>query len=116
MAAMSILETKGLTKTFGGLRANTDIDFSLTQGKITALIGPNGAGKSTFVGMLSGRIAATAGSVHFDGVDISNLPAFKRISMGIAYTFQITSIFPIDRSAQCGIRAKSSIAVKIRNT
>ena len=47
MASMSILETKGLTKTFGGLSANTNIDFSLTRGKITALIGPNGAGKST---------------------------------------------------------------------
>ncbi len=94
MASMSILETEGLTKTFGGLRANTDINFSLSQGKITALIGPNGAGKSTFVGMLCGLIPATSGKVYFDGIDISALPAFKRIGMGIAYTFQITSIFP----------------------
>ena len=94
MASINILQTKGLTKTFGGLEANSNIDFSLAQGKITALIGPNGAGKSTFVGMLSGRIAATSGTVHFDGVDISSVPAHKRIGMGIAYTFQITSIFP----------------------
>ena len=112
MASMSILETKGLTKTFGGLSANTNIDFSLTRGKITALIGPNGAGKSTFVGMLSGRITATAGSVHFDGVDISNLPAFKRIGMGIAYTFQITSIFPgltVQRNVELAARRALSL-------
>ena len=112
MASMNILETKGLTKTFGGLSANTNIDFSLTRGKITALIGPNGAGKSTFVGMLSGRITATAGSVHFDGVDISNLPAFKRIGMGIAYTFQITSIFPgltVQRNVELAARRALSL-------
>jgi len=92
MAAV-ILETKGLTKTYGGIDANLDVDVSLPKGKITALIGPNGAGKSTFVGMVSGRTDATRGTVTFDGQDISALPAHKRIQMGIAYTFQITSIF-----------------------
>ncbi|MCX7559728.1 ABC transporter ATP-binding protein [Sulfitobacter sp. F26204] len=91
---MNILETHNLTKTYGGVHANSDIDFALPQGKITALIGPNGAGKSTFVGMLSGRIPATNGQVVFDGRDISALPAHQRIQLGIAYTFQITSIFP----------------------
>ena len=93
MAAVNILETKGLTKIYGGLRANMDIDFSLRPNAITALIGPNGAGKSTFVGMVSGRTPATHGSVCFEGHDISHLPAHKRIQLGIAYTFQITSIF-----------------------
>lgn len=90
---MILLETKGLTKTFGGVKANTNIDFSLPQGQTMALIGPNGAGKSTFVGMLCGRIPATAGRVYFKGSDISGLPAHRRIRLGIAYTFQITSIF-----------------------
>ncbi len=90
---MILLETKGLTKTFGGVKANTNIDFSLQQGQTMALIGPNGAGKSTFVGMLCGRIPATAGKVYFKGSDISGLPAHRRIRLGIAYTFQITSIF-----------------------
>ena len=108
---MSILETRGLTKTFGGLKANTGIDFSLIQGRITALIGPNGAGKSTFVGMLSGRISATSGTVFFDGVDISGLPAFKRIAMGIAYTFQITSIFP-GLSVQRNVELAARRAIK----
>ncbi|MEM7443482.1 MAG: ABC transporter ATP-binding protein [Pseudomonadota bacterium] len=93
MAAVTLLETKGLTKTFGGITANSNIDFTLEQGQTMALIGPNGAGKSTFVGMLCGRIPATLGQVRFKGDDISHLPAHKRIALGIAYTFQITSIF-----------------------
>ncbi|AKS45142.1 amino acid/amide ABC transporter ATP-binding protein 1, HAAT family [Octadecabacter temperatus] len=94
MAAVNVLEANGLTKTYGGVAANTDVDFQLQKGKITALIGPNGAGKSTFVGMLSGRIPPTRGTVSFEGRDISKLPAHKRMQMGMAYTFQITSIFP----------------------
>ena len=93
MAAVNILETTGLTKTYGGISANMDVDFTLASGKITALIGPNGAGKSTFVGMVSGRTEATRGRVMFDGKDVSHLPAHKRIQLGIAYTFQITSVF-----------------------
>lgn len=93
MVAVKILETKGLTKIYSGLAANTDVDFTLARGMVTALIGPNGAGKSTFVGMVSGRTDATRGQVFFDGRDISKLPAHKRIQLGIAYTFQITSIF-----------------------
>ncbi|KIN70430.1 ABC transporter related protein [Sulfitobacter noctilucae] len=94
MAAVNVLEAKGLTKIYGGVEANVDVDLHLDQGKITALIGPNGAGKSTFVGMISGRIAPTRGTVYFKGRDISQLPAHKRMQLGMAYTFQITSIFP----------------------
>ncbi len=94
MAAVNVLETKGLTKIYGGIEANLDIDFQLPKSKITALIGPNGAGKSTFIGMVSGRTLPTRGTVSFEGRDISRLPAHKRIQLGIAYTFQITSIFP----------------------
>ena len=93
MATMNILETRGLTKVYGGIFANENINFSLTNGKITALIGPNGAGKSTFVGMVSGRTKATSGQTIFDGQDVSSLPSHKRIKLGIAYTFQITSVF-----------------------
>ena len=63
MDAMTILSTRNLTKAYGGIRANTDINFDLPKGQIMALIGPNGAGKSTFVGMVSGRITATSGDV-----------------------------------------------------
>jgi branched-chain amino acid transport system ATP-binding protein len=94
MASVNVLEAKGLTKIYGGVEANIDIDFRLPKGEITALIGPNGAGKSTFVGMVSGRISPTRGSVLFEDRDISSLPAHKRMQLGMAYTFQITSIFP----------------------
>lgn len=91
---MTLLSTRGLSKSFGGLHAVTNVDFDLPKGEIRALIGPNGAGKTTLVGMICGRIAPTSGTVSFDGVDITALPAHKRIMLGMAYTFQITSVFP----------------------
>lgn len=90
---MSLLSTRGLSKSFAGLKAVQNVDFDLPEGQVRALIGPNGAGKTTFVGMLCGRSAPTNGSVSFDGQDISRLPAHKRINLGMAYTFQITSVF-----------------------
>lgn len=90
---MILLSTQGLSKQYSGLQAVSNVDFTLDAGEIRALIGPNGAGKSTFVGMLCGRVESTAGTVIFDGQDISKLPAHKRIERGMAYTFQITSIF-----------------------
>ena len=93
MAAVTLLSTRGLCRYFGGLKAVQNVNFDLPQGEIRALIGPNGAGKTTFVSMLCGRIAASSGSVTFQGRDVTALPAHKRISLGMAYTFQITSIF-----------------------
>ncbi len=93
MAAVNLLMTEGLSRNFGGLRAVAGVNFELPKGQVRALIGPNGAGKTTFVGMLCGRIAASAGRVTFLGQDVTALPAHKRISQGMAYTFQITSIF-----------------------
>ena len=90
---MTLLSTKGLTKHYSGLTAVSDVDFKLPQGQIRALIGPNGAGKSTFVGMLSGRIPSSDGTVIFNDQNVTALPAHKRIALGMAYTFQITSIF-----------------------
>lgn len=118
MASVNILETQGLSKSYGGLLANNNIDFTLSRGKITALIGPNGAGKSTFVGMLCGRIPASSGRVYFDGKDISNLPAHKRIRLGIAYTFQITSIFPglsVEKNIELAARRALNSSPKIIN-
>lgn len=89
-----ILSAKGLTRHFGGLRAVDGVDFDLRAGEIHALIGPNGAGKTTFVSLLSGRVAAQSGRITLAGQDITALPAHARVRRGIAYTFQITSIFP----------------------
>ena len=90
---MTLLTTKGLTKVFAGLTAVEDVDLTVETGEIHALIGPNGAGKSTLVGMIAGRMPATRGSVAFDGRDVSQLPAHKRMRLGMAYTFQITAIY-----------------------
>ncbi|MBE0553665.1 MAG: ABC transporter ATP-binding protein [Rhodobacteraceae bacterium] len=93
MAAV-ILQAQGLSRAFGGLRAVDGVDFALQAGEIHALIGPNGAGKTTFVSLLSGRIAPDAGKVMLSGEDITRLPAHQRVRRGIAYTFQITSVYP----------------------
>ncbi|OAN71516.1 ABC transporter ATP-binding protein [Sulfitobacter sp. EhC04] len=90
---MILLETKGLTRIYGGLTAVDGVDFALPQGEVHALIGPNGAGKSTFVGMISGRIPASAGEVWFDGQNVTALAAHARIRRGMAYTFQITAVY-----------------------
>lgn len=89
-----LIETRGLTLHFGGLRAVDGVDFTLNQGEIHALIGPNGAGKTTFVSLLSGRRLPQSGTIRLDGADITHLPAHARVRKGVAYTFQITSIFP----------------------
>ena len=88
-----LLSVRNLSKRFDGLHAVKSVDLDLPEGEIRALIGPNGAGKTTLVGMISGRITASAGSVIFDGEDITRLPAHRRIALGMAYTFQITSVF-----------------------
>ena len=88
-----LLYTENLTKNFQGIKAVNDINFKINNNEIRALIGPNGAGKTTFVSLLCGRIKSSKGKVFFNGVNISHLPVFTRISMGIGYTFQITSIF-----------------------
>ena len=94
MDEMTLLEAHGLTRHFDGLKAVDGVDFALRRGEIRAIIGPNGAGKSTFVGLLSGRITPSAGRIAFEGRDITGLPAHRRVRLGIAYTFQITNIYP----------------------
>lgn len=92
-AVMPLLSTRGLSRSFGGLKAVDNVDFDLPAGEIRAIIGPNGAGKTTFVSLICGRVLPSSGAVTFDGEDISDLPAHKRVRAGIAYTFQITSVF-----------------------
>jgi branched-chain amino acid transport system ATP-binding protein len=88
-----LLETRGLSKRFGGLEAVRGVDFRLDRGEIRALIGPNGAGKTTLVGLISGRLRATSGEVRFAGRDVTRLRAWERAVLGIVYTFQVTSIY-----------------------
>jgi len=110
MAAI-ILSARGLTKHYDGIKAVEAVDFDLTTGQVHALIGPNGAGKTTFVSLLSGRIAPSAGTIRFDGIDITRLPAHSRVARGIAYTFQITSIYanlPVFDNVALAIQRKGS--------
>ncbi len=88
-----LLTTKGLSRHFGGLKAVDGVDFAVVPGEIRAIIGPNGAGKTTFVSLICGRVEPTSGSIVFDGQDITNMPPHRRVRQGIAYTFQITSVF-----------------------
>lgn len=91
---MTLLRARGLVRHFGGVKAVDGVDLDLAATGVHALIGPNGAGKSTLVGLLAGRIAADAGTIEFEGRDITRLPAHRRVRLGIAYTFQVTSIYP----------------------
>ena len=88
-----LLYTENISKNFQGIKAVNNVNFKINKNEIRALIGPNGAGKTTFVSLLCGRIKASKGKVVFSGKDISDFPVYKRISNGIGYTFQITSIF-----------------------
>ncbi len=90
---MSLLSVRGLTRDFDGLRAVDGVDLDIGEGEVRALIGPNGAGKTTLVGMIAGRIAPSAGRMAFGGRDITHMPTHRRMRLGMAYTFQITSVF-----------------------
>ena len=94
MAAVTLLETAALARRFGGLQAVDGVSFRLAAGEIRAIIGPNGAGKTTLVGMISGRVRPSAGTIAFKGRGITRLSAWERVMRGIVYTFQITSIYP----------------------
>jgi branched-chain amino acid transport system ATP-binding protein len=89
-----MLEVRGLTKSFGALRACDAIDFDVKEGETHAVIGPNGAGKTTFISQLAGNLRPDAGTVRFAGEDITALPAPKRAHKGLARSFQITSVYP----------------------
>ncbi|RLI25393.1 MAG: ABC transporter ATP-binding protein [Candidatus Hecatellales archaeon] len=89
-----ILETRGLTKNFGGLVALDHVDFKLREGELRAIIGPNGAGKTTFLNVLTGRLPPTSGKVFFKGEDITGLPSYKITRKGIALSLQLVNIFP----------------------
>jgi branched-chain amino acid transport system ATP-binding protein len=87
------LETRNLTKKFGGLTAVHNVNFSIEKGKINAIIGPNGAGKSTFFNLISGFHPPSSGNIILKGHEITNMPPNKIAEMGIARTFQTTNLF-----------------------
>jgi branched-chain amino acid transport system ATP-binding protein len=88
----AILEISGLVKQFGGVRATDNISLAVNANELHAIIGPNGAGKTTLISQLSGGLAPDAGKVSFEGRDITRLAMHKRAGLGLARSFQITSL------------------------
>ena len=88
-----LLESRGLTRTFGGLTAVNGVDFVVRAGELRAVIGPNGAGKTTFFNLLTGALPPTGGRIVFKGRDITNLPAHAVSRLGLARSYQVTNIF-----------------------
>ncbi|HEU4662325.1 MAG TPA: ABC transporter ATP-binding protein [Pseudolabrys sp.] len=91
--ADALLQVTGLSKRFGGIVATDDLSLSIRQGELHAVIGPNGAGKTTLVAQLAGQLAHDAGRIEFNGDDIGVLPMYRRSQLGLARSFQITSLF-----------------------
>ena len=88
-----LLETHKVTKAFGGLKANSEIDFHIDEGEIVAIIGPNGSGKTTFYNVITGISSATSGQVVFKGKDITHMHPEKITELGMARTFQNIRLF-----------------------
>jgi len=89
----SLLEAKGASRNFGGIRALADVSFGIAAGEIYGLIGPNGAGKTTLFNLLTGIYAPSAGSFRFDGRDVTGLTPDRIAAAGIARTFQNIRLF-----------------------
>jgi branched-chain amino acid transport system ATP-binding protein len=89
-----ILRTEKVGKLFGKFTALKDVSAEFRRGAITSIIGPNGAGKSTYFNLLSGAFAPSSGTVTFEGKDVTGLPQHRFAHMGIAKSFQITTVFP----------------------
>jgi len=90
---MEVLKVEGLTKDFGGVRAVSSVSFAIERGERLAIIGPNGAGKTTLFNVLTGQLKPTSGNIFYLGQNITHLPAYSRIHLGIGRSFQITSLF-----------------------
>ncbi len=90
----ALLEIDRLSKRFGGVVASDGITLDIPHTELHAIIGPNGAGKTTLIGQLAGEIAPDAGHIRFEGRDVTALPTYRRSQLGLARSFQITSLFP----------------------
>lgn len=91
---MNLLETKELTKSFGGLTAVNNVNFQVEKGELRAVIGPNGAGKTTFFNVIAGKLPPTKGEIWFKGENITHFPPYVVTKKGIGRSYQITNIFP----------------------
>lgn len=104
---MTGLDVKNLSKSFGALKVTDDVSLSVEPGEVHAIIGPNGAGKTTLISQLSGQLASDAGSVSIGDRDITHLSMPERVKLGLARSFQITSILP-------GFTALENVALAVQ--
>jgi len=88
-----LLKTISVHKRFGGIAATRNVSLEILAGEVHALIGPNGAGKTTLIAQLSGLLTPDSGQITFDSHDITDLPIYDRVKLGLARSYQITSIF-----------------------
>jgi branched-chain amino acid transport system ATP-binding protein len=91
---MEVMKVGHIAKSYGGLKVLQDVSFSLKAGEKVALIGPNGAGKTTLVNVLSGLLHPTSGSIHLLGREVTKRPPYERVALGLARSFQVSSLFP----------------------
>jgi branched-chain amino acid transport system ATP-binding protein len=89
----ALLRIEGLSRRFGGVVASDSISLTVPSGELHAIIGPNGAGKTTLIGQLGGEITPDSGRIRFGDLDITDLPVWRRSQLGLARSFQITSLF-----------------------
>ena len=104
------IAVEALEKRFGGVPATDDLTLGVREGEIHALIGPNGAGKTTLVNQLSGELAPDSGRILFFGADITRLPVHRRARLGVARSYQVTSVFPeftVLENAALAVQARS---------
>jgi branched-chain amino acid transport system ATP-binding protein len=89
-----LLRVEKLVCRFGGVVATDNLSLDVSRGELHAIIGPNGAGKTTLISQLTGQLLSNSGTVHFAGQDITGMPAYRRSALGLARSFQITSLLP----------------------
>jgi branched-chain amino acid transport system ATP-binding protein len=92
--AEPLLRVENLVRRFGGITATDNLSLEIAKGELHAIIGPNGAGKTTLIGQLTGQLLPNSGTVRFAGRDVTRLPAYRRCVLGLARSFQITSLLP----------------------
>ncbi len=110
---MSFLSIENVSKHFGSLIAVDGVSMNVERGELRAVIGPNGAGKTTFFNLITGMLSLTKGRVTLDGQDLAGIDPSKRVSLGMARTFQITEIFP-DLTVRENIRIPVEIQAGLR--
>lgn len=93
---MSVLAVRGVVKSFSGLRVIANLDFAVDAGERRLIIGQNGAGKTTLFNLITGEIAPDQGTVQIFGRDVTRLPGWRRVHLGITRTYQIITLFPSD--------------------